>query len=55
MKGKNVETPDQRPLDPVRSEHEERWLEQNREAIAHYNRPPPSAVSCPTMHAMNGR
>jgi hypothetical protein len=38
MKAKNVETQDRRPPDPVRSEREKRWLEQNREAVAQYNR-----------------
>jgi hypothetical protein len=38
MNLKNIETPDQRPLDCVRSDLEGRRLEQNREAIARYNR-----------------
>jgi post-segregation antitoxin (ccd killing protein) len=32
------ETPDQRLRDRLRAAEERRWLEQNQQAIAHYNR-----------------
>ena len=38
MNGNTSETPDQRLRDRLRAAEERRWLEQNRQAVAHDNR-----------------